>query len=120
MVGRGVQARAARAGRLLVGLALAGQARVRGLWRDDIFLPRAPVLLAIEPHSLAGRAGPRGPERRGERWGAGRPHWPCLAPVSADGGQGLERGVTRAHAARGPQGQAAQTVAPQARTRGLD
>ena len=28
--------------------------------------------------------------------------------------------MPRAHAARGPQGQAAQTVAPQARTRGLD
>ena len=120
MVGRWVQERAARAGRLLVGLALACQARVRVLCLDAIFLHRAPVLMAIAPHSMAWMAGQRGPDRSGESWGTVLTHWPCLAPVIADGGQGLERGVKLAHAARGTPGKAAQTVAKQAMTMGLD
>src|SRR5262245_57248954 len=93
MVGRWVQAAAAQAGRRLVGLDLACQARVRVRCRDAIFLHRAPVLMAIEPHSMAWMAGQRGPDRRGERWREGLTHWPCLEHVIADGGQGLERGV---------------------------
>src|SRR5207253_5782281 len=45
MVGRWVQAAAAQAGRLLVVLDLACQARVRVLCLDEIFLHRAPVLM---------------------------------------------------------------------------
>jgi len=68
MVGRWVQAAATQAGRLLVVLDLACQARVRGLCLDAIFLHREPVLMAIEPHSMAWMAGQRGPDRRGESW----------------------------------------------------
>jgi hypothetical protein len=100
MVGRWVQAAAAQAGRLLVGLALACQVRVRVRCLDAIFRHRAPVLMAIEPHSMAWRAGQRGPERRGERWGEVLTHGPCLEHGIADAGQGLERGVKRAHVAR--------------------
>ena len=67
MVGRWVQAAATQAGRLLVVLDLACQARVRVLCLDEIFLHREPVLMAIEPHSMAWMAGQRGPDRpRGE------------------------------------------------------
>jgi fumarate reductase subunit D len=52
MVGRWVQAAATQAGRLLVVLDLACQARVLVLCLDEIFLHRAPVLMAIEPHSM--------------------------------------------------------------------
>jgi hypothetical protein len=120
MIGRWVQAAAAHAGRLLVVLDLACQARVRGLWLDAIFLHRQPVLMAIEPHSRAWMAGQRGPDRRGESWCAVMTHWPCLAHSIAAGGQGLERGVKRAHVARGAQGEAAETGASQALTMGLD
>ena len=75
---------------------------------------------AIAPHSMAWMAAQRGPDRRGERWDAVIPTWPGLEHGIADGGQGLARGVTRAHAARGAQGEAAETVASQAMTRGLD
>ena len=60
-----MQAAAAQAGRLRVGLDLAWQARVRVLCLDAIFLHREPILMAIEPHSLAWMAGQRGPDRRG-------------------------------------------------------
>ena len=48
------------------------------------------------------------------------PHWPGLEHVVADGGQGLGRGVKLANAARGAPGEATETVARQAMTRGLD
>src|SRR5438876_756730 len=67
--GRGVPEAAAPAGRLRLGRELAWQARGRGRCLDAIFRHRAPVVMAIAPHRLAGRAGPRGPARRGERGG---------------------------------------------------
>jgi hypothetical protein len=120
MVGRWVQEAAAQAGRLLVVLDLACQVRVRVLCLDEIFLHREPVLMAIEPHSMAWMAGQRGPDRSGERWCDVITRWPCLEHVIADGGQGLERGVKLAHAARGTQVEASETVATQAMTMGLD
>src|SRR5262252_2586271 len=111
MVGRWVQEAAAQAGRLLVVLDLAYQARVRVLCLDEIFLHREPVLMALEPHSMAWMAGQRGPDRSGESWRTVIANWPCLEHVIADGGQGLERGVKLANAARGMQGEAAETIA---------
>jgi hypothetical protein len=120
MVGRWVQAAAAQAGRLLVVLDLACQARVRVLCLDDIFLHREPVLMAIEPNSMAWMAGQRGPDRSGASWREVITNWPCLEHVIADGGQGLERGVKLANAARGVQGEASETVSSPAMTMGLD
>src|SRR5919197_474437 len=120
MVGRWVQAAAAQAGRLLVVLDLACQARVRVLCLDEIFLHRAPVLMAIEPDSMAWMAGQRGSDRSGESWSQLITSWPCLEHVVADGGQGLARGVKLANAARCPQGQATEPGASPAMTMGLD
>jgi hypothetical protein len=120
MGGRWVQQAATQAGRILVVRDVACQARVRVLGLDEIFLHRAPVLMAIEPDSMAWMAGQRGPDRSGERWSQVITHWPCLEHVVADGGQGLERGVKLANAARGAQGQAAEPVASPAMTMGLD
>jgi hypothetical protein len=118
MGGRWVPAAATPAGRRLVGLDLACQARVRVRCLDAIVLPRVPVVMAIEPHRMAWMAGQRGPERSGESWREVLPHWPCLEPVIAEGGPGLERGVKLAKAARGMQGEAAKTIARQAMTMG--
>jgi hypothetical protein len=120
MVGRWVQAAATQAGRLLVVLDLACQARVRVLCLDEIFLHRAPILMAIEPNSMAWMVGQRGPDRSGESWREVITTWPCLEHVIADGGQGLERGVKLANAARCMQGEAAETISSQAMTMGLD
>ena len=120
-VGRWVQQAAAQAGRILVVLDLACQARVRVLLcLDEIFLHREPVLMAIEPDSMAWMAGQRGPDRSGESWSQIITSWPRLEHVVADGGQGLERGVKLANAARCTQGEAAETVSSQAMTMGLD
>lgn len=120
MVGRWVQEAAAQAGRLLGVLDLACQVRVRVLCLDAIFLHREPVLMAIEPHSMAWLAGQRGPERSGESWREVLTPWPCLEHVIADGGQGLERGVKLANAARCTQGQASEPGPSPAMTMGLD
>jgi hypothetical protein len=120
LVGRWVQAAAAQAGRLLVVLDLACQARVRVLCLDEIFLHREPVLMAIEPNSMAWMAGQRGPDRSGESWREVITNWPCLEHVIADGGQGLARGMKLANEARGVQGEASETVSSPAMTMGLD
>ena len=120
MVGRWVQEAAAQAGRLLVVLDLACQVRVRMLCLDEIFLHRKPVLMAIEPHSMAWMGGQRGPDRSGESWCDVITRWPCLEHVIADGGQGLERGVKLANAARCTQGEAVEAISRQAMTMGLD
>jgi hypothetical protein len=93
---------------------------VRVLALDEIFLHRGPVLMAIEPNSMAWMAGQRGPDRTGESWREVSTHWPGLEHGSADGGQGLERGGKLAHAARCTQGEATETVSSQAMTMGLD
>jgi hypothetical protein len=120
MGGRWMQAAAAQARRLLVGLDLACQAQVRVRCLDAICLPRAPVWRAIAPHSMAWMAGQRGPDRRGESWCEVITPWPSLEPIIADGGQGLARGVQLAHAARGAQDEAAAPGSRQAITMGLD
>src|SRR4029453_9979967 len=120
MIGRWVQEAAAQAGRLLVVLDLACRTRVRVLCLDEIFLHRAPVLMAIEPHSMAWMAGQRGPDRSGESWCEVLTHWPCLEHVIADGGQGLERGVKLANAARCAQGEVPEPVSSPVMTMGLD
>src|SRR5262249_38315916 len=81
---------------------------------------RAPVLMAIEPQSMAWMAGQRGPDRSGESWREVLANWPCLEHVIADGSQGLERGVKLANATRGAQGEAAELGSSQAMTMGLD
>src|SRR5215468_10996678 len=120
MVGRWVQEAMARASRLLVVLDLACRARVQVLCLDEIFLHREPILMAIQPHSMAWMAGQRGPDRSGESWRTVIANWPCLEHVIADGGQGLERGVRLVNAARCAQGEAAETVSGQAMTLGLE
>src|SRR5919199_4665944 len=77
-VGRWVQQAAAQAGRMLVVLDLACQTRVRVLCLDEIFLHREPVLMAIEPDSMAWMAGQRGPDLSGESWSQSITSWPCL------------------------------------------
>jgi len=60
---------------------------------DEIFFHREPILMGVEPISLAWLAGQRGPDRSGERWSKVIEQWPNLEHVIADGGTGLEKGV---------------------------
>jgi hypothetical protein len=67
-VGRWVAQTSRQAGRLLTVLDQLCQRWVLVLCLDEIFLHREPILMAVEPHSMAWVAGQRGPDRSGESW----------------------------------------------------
>jgi len=75
-VGRWVAQARQRAGGMCGGLARAGQVGVMRRGVEDICFGHDPVLGAVAPHRMAGLAGPRGPNRTGETWGAVRQAWP--------------------------------------------
>jgi len=109
-VGRWVQQAGEQASRLLAVLDRACQAWVVRLCLEEIFFHREPILMAVEPASMAWVAGQRGPDRTGESWAEVIKKWPCLEHVLADGGKGLERGVKLANDAR--QAQVQETSLP--------
>ena len=115
-LGRWVQHGARRAGRLLQVLDHACQGLVVCLCLDEIFFHRRPVLMAVEPHSLAWVLGRRAPDRSGPTWSQALAAWPAVADVAADGGRGLELGL--ALAARRRQEEAARTGTPAVPLRG--
>jgi hypothetical protein len=60
---------------------------------DEIFFHRQPVLMGIEPHSMAWVLGERAPDRSGPTWCRALAAWPVLQDVAADGGSGIELGL---------------------------
>ena len=59
---------------------------------DEIFFHRKPILMGVEPHSMAWVAGQHGPGRSGESWCELVAKWPCVEHVITDADTGLERG----------------------------
>jgi hypothetical protein len=92
-LGRWVQQAAARAGRLLQVLDQACRGLVQKLCLDEIFCHRRPLLIGVEPHSLAWLLGRRAPDRTGETWCQALLPWSRLTDVIVDGGSGLRRGL---------------------------
>lgn len=119
-VGRWVQQAGAQASRLLAVLDRACQAWVLRLCLDEIFFHREPILMAVEPASMAWVAGQRGPDRTGDSWAEVIQRWPSLEHVLADGGKGLERGVKVANDTRQAQVQAPSLPSPSPITMSLD
>jgi hypothetical protein len=119
-VGRWVPQSAAQASRLLRVLDRACQRWVLTGGVDEIFFPRAPILMAVEPVSLVWWAGQRGPDRSGTRWREVLEPWPRLEHVIADGGTGREQGVKWANERRQTQAQARDAEPSPAITMGLD
>jgi hypothetical protein len=118
-VGRWVQQSAQQSRGILEVLDRACQGWVLVWCLDEIFFHREPILMGVEPISLAWLAGQRGPDRRGESWCKVIEQWPNLEHVTADGGQGLERGVKLANDARHQACEPA-SEAPAMITMGLD
>ena len=118
-VGRWVQQSAQQSRGILEVLDRACQRWVLVLCLDEIFFHREPILMGVEPLSLAWLAAQRGPDRRGESWCQVIDAWPKLEHVIADGGQGLERGVKLANATR-RQAQEPEAESPAPITMGLD
>jgi hypothetical protein len=119
-VGRWVQQSEAQANRLLKVLDQACQRFVLVLCLDEIFFHRVPILMAVEPVSLAWLAGQRGPDRTGESWCGVIENWLDLEHVVADGGSGLERGVKLANKRRQAQVEEPEGTPTTAMTMGLD
>ncbi|MCI0461615.1 MAG: hypothetical protein L0Z62_32090 [Gemmataceae bacterium] len=69
-LGRWAQASAGRARRLLAVLDQACRPLVVCLCLDEIFFRRQPVLMGVEPHSLAWVLGTRAADRSGDTWAA--------------------------------------------------
>ncbi len=118
-VGRWVQQSAQQSRGILEVLDRACQRWVLVLCLDEIFFHRVPILMSVEPISLAWLTAQRGPDRSGESGCQIIEAWPPLEHVIADGGQGLERGVKLANEARS-QVQELESDAPGTLTMGLD
>jgi hypothetical protein len=106
-LGRWVEQAAAQAGRVLAVLDAGCRPLVQDLGLDEIFCHRRPVLMGVEPHSLAWVLGQRGPDRSGPTWQQALRAWPQLSYVAADDGTGMQRGLRglreeRQQAGRGP------------------
>jgi len=118
-VGRWVQQSARQSRGILEVLDRACQRWVLVLCLDEVFFHQVPILMGVEPISLAWLAAQRGPDRSGESWCGVIEAWPNLEHVLADGGEGLERGVKLANEAR-RQAQEPESDAPATITMGLD
>jgi hypothetical protein len=104
-VGRWVLTWARQAGRLLHTLDGLCQALVVTVCLDEIFCRRQPVLVGVEPHSLACVLAWRAPDRRGATWAAALQPWAQLRQVVCDAGTGLRKGLElyqQQRAAAGP------------------
>lgn len=119
-VGRWVRQSEAQASRILRALDRACQRFVLVLCLDEIFFHRVPILMAVEPVSLAWLAGQRGPDRTGASGCAVIENGPDLEHVVADGGSGLERGVKLANDRRQAQVEEPESAPRAAITMGLD
>lgn len=95
-LGRWVNRSARRAGGVLRRLDKACRPLVLCLCLDEIFFGRKPVLMAVDPHSMAWVVGLRAADRSGETWAKVLAAWPNLQRVACDGGTGLQRGLERA------------------------
>jgi hypothetical protein len=104
VVGRWVQEAGRQAGRVLAVLDEACAALVRRLCLDEIFCHRRPVLVGVEPHSLAWLLGRKAADCTGATWRQALAPWAGVEAVVADGGSGLRNGLAQVQAERAASG----------------
>jgi hypothetical protein len=78
------------------------QPRVTELCLDEIYCHRQPVLVGVEPHSLAWMVGHRAPNCTGDTWRQTLQPWQHLESVVADDGSGLQAGLEKFQQQRPP------------------
>ena len=99
-LGRWVRQGAKKASSILKVLDAACRTLVVTVCLDEIFFHRQPVLMGIEPHSMAWILGKRSVDRSGPTWQAALAAWPHVQDVAADGGTGIELGLKLIQEAR--------------------
>jgi hypothetical protein len=103
-VGRWVAAAAAAAGRVLAALDAASRPLAVQLCLDEIFFHGAPVLVAVEPGSLAVLHCRREADRTGPTWEKTLRPFTALEAVCRDAGSGLSAGLALLDEGRRQQG----------------
>ena len=93
------------AGRVLQALDARCQALVLVGCLDEIFFHGRPVLVGIEPASLAWFLGQKADDRPGATWAKVLRAWPALEYVTADAGTGLQVGIAAVQQERREKGQ---------------
>jgi len=88
-----VKACAEAAGRVLDGLNQACRALVVTGCFDEIFFHGKPVLVGVEPHSMAWVLGDHAADRSGSTWTTALEGFDALEQAVVDGGRGLQRGL---------------------------
>ena len=91
---RWVKAAAWAAGRVLKSLDERCRALVLVGCLDEIFFHGRPVLVGVEPTSMAWFLGQKANDRSGMTWAKALRDWPALSFVTADAGTGLQAGIT--------------------------
>jgi hypothetical protein len=92
-LGRWLLAQARQATKLLEVLDRHTTPQVRYLCLDEIFFRRRPVLMAVEPRSMAWLLGQRAPDRTGQTWLKALEPFGQLEFAQSDQGSGLQKGL---------------------------
>jgi hypothetical protein len=72
---------------------------------DEIFFHGRPVLVGVEPASMAWFLGQKANDRSGATWAKALRAWPALSYVTADAGSGLQLGIATVQQERQDKGQ---------------
>lgn len=92
-IGRWVLAQARQAGLVLAVLDEYTRALARHLCLDEIFFRQKPVLMAVEPFSMAWLLGQRVQDRTGATWSSALQPFDHLEFAQSDQGSGLQKGL---------------------------
>jgi hypothetical protein len=99
-LGRWLEAWCTRAREVLHVLDRACRELVLTLCIDEIYLGRRPVLVGVEPHSMAWIIGQKAEDCSGPTWYESLRDWDRLEYVVADAGSGLRKGLSLIQEAR--------------------
>jgi hypothetical protein len=104
---RGIKAAGLAAGRVLKFLDARCRVLVLVGCLDEIFFHGRPVLVGVEPASMAWFLGQKANDHSGATWAKALRHWSALSFVTADAGTGLQAGIAAVQQERHEDGEPA-------------
>jgi AcrR family transcriptional regulator len=99
-IGRWLESWCQRAGQILQVLDSACKELVLVMCIDEIFFRRQPVLVGVEPQSMAWVIGKKAENRNGQTWYEALEPWGRMEYAVADAGSGLRKGLSLIEEAR--------------------